>query len=161
MVPLDLRVEVGAAIGEAGSVLNRPPESAARSAGLRPQFSGAIDFQNVTFTYANTKAPALDKVSFTVPAGTKAGLVGLARSLAVELAPHGIQVNAVAPGQVRTEMIASALDRFGEEAMARTIPAGRIGEPEEIARAVRFLVHEAPDFLTGDVMNVDGGYLCR
>jgi ATP-binding cassette subfamily B protein len=68
--------EVGAAIGEAGSVLNRPPESAARSAGLRPQFSGAIDFQNVTFTYANTKAPALDKVSFTVPAGTMLGVVG-------------------------------------------------------------------------------------
>ncbi|MGE0750957.1 MAG: peptidase domain-containing ABC transporter [Variibacter sp.] len=68
--------EVGAAIGEAGSVLNRPPESAARSAGLRPQFAGAIDFQNVTFTYANTKAPALDKVSFAVPAGTMLGIVG-------------------------------------------------------------------------------------
>lgn len=68
--------EVGAAIGEAGSVLNRPPESAARSAGLRPQFAGAIDFQNVAFTYANTKAPALDKVSFAVPAGTMLGIVG-------------------------------------------------------------------------------------
>ncbi|MBN8956464.1 MAG: peptidase domain-containing ABC transporter [Rhizobiales bacterium] len=68
--------EVGAAIGEAGSVLNRPPESAARSAGLRPQFTGAIDFQNVTFTYVNTKAPALEKVSFAVPAGTMLGIVG-------------------------------------------------------------------------------------
>jgi subfamily B ATP-binding cassette protein HlyB/CyaB len=68
--------EVGAAIGEAGSVLNRPPESAAGSVGLRPQFAGAISFQNVTFTYANTKVPALDQVSFSVPAGTMLGIVG-------------------------------------------------------------------------------------
>ncbi|MBX9843603.1 MAG: peptidase domain-containing ABC transporter [Xanthobacteraceae bacterium] len=68
--------EVGAAIGEAGSVLNRPVESATGSVGLRPQFAGAIDFQNVTFTYANTKVPALDRVSFAVPAGTMLGIVG-------------------------------------------------------------------------------------
>ena len=68
--------EVGAAIGEAGSVLNRPLESATGSVGLRPQFAGAIDFQNVTFTYPNTKVPALDQVSFAVPAGTMLGIVG-------------------------------------------------------------------------------------
>jgi 3-oxoacyl-[acyl-carrier protein] reductase len=58
-------------------------------------------------------------------------------------------------------MIAPALARFGEERMARTVPAGRIGEPEEIARAVVFLAGEAPAFLTGDVMVIDGGYLCQ
>ena len=58
-------------------------------------------------------------------------------------------------------MIAAAIDRFGEDHIARHVPAGRIGEPEEIARTVRFLVAEAPSFLTGDVMVVDGGYLCR
>jgi subfamily B ATP-binding cassette protein HlyB/CyaB len=68
--------EVGAAIGEAGSVLNRPLESAAGSVGLRPKFFGAISFQDVTFTYAGTKVPALDRVSFTVPAGTMLGIVG-------------------------------------------------------------------------------------
>src|SRR6185437_5994579 len=68
--------EVGAAISEAGSVLNRPPESTAGSTGLRPQFAGAINFENVTFTYASTKVPALDKVSFEVPAGTMLGIVG-------------------------------------------------------------------------------------
>jgi ATP-binding cassette, subfamily B, bacterial HlyB/CyaB len=68
--------EVGAAIGEAGSVLNRPPESEAGSVGLRPKLVGAIDFQNVTFTYADTKVPALDQVSFSVPAGTMLGIVG-------------------------------------------------------------------------------------
>jgi ATP-binding cassette, subfamily B, bacterial HlyB/CyaB len=68
--------EVGAAIGEAASVLNRPLEPAAGSVGLRPQFVGAIDFEDVTFSYANTKMPALDRVSFSVPAGTMLGIVG-------------------------------------------------------------------------------------
>jgi ATP-binding cassette subfamily B protein len=68
--------EVGAAIGEAGFVLNRPPESAAHSAGLRPKFVGAISFQDVTFTYTGTKTPALDRVSFSAPAGSMLGIVG-------------------------------------------------------------------------------------
>src|SRR5260370_29149243 len=68
--------EVGAAIGEAASVLNRPLEPAAGTVGLRPQFVGAIDFEDVTFSYANTKMPALDRVSFSVPSGTILGIVG-------------------------------------------------------------------------------------
>ena len=68
--------EVGAAIGEAGSVLNRPLETVTGVSGLRPQFAGAIAFQNVTFTYAGTKLPALDGVSFEIPAGTMLGVVG-------------------------------------------------------------------------------------
>jgi ATP-binding cassette subfamily B protein len=68
--------EVGAAIGEAGSVLNRPLESSAGSVGLRPKFLGAISFQDVTFTYLGSKLPALDRVSFAVPAGAMLGLVG-------------------------------------------------------------------------------------
>src|SRR6202008_3491513 len=61
--------EVNAAIGEAGSVLNRPLEIDAASGGLRPKFAGAISFQDVTFTYAGTKIPALSAVRFSVPAG--------------------------------------------------------------------------------------------
>ena len=68
--------EVGAAIGEAGSVLNRPLETAASAVGLRPKFVGAISFQDVTFTYPGTKVPALDRVSFSIPAGTMLGIVG-------------------------------------------------------------------------------------
>ena len=68
--------EIGAAIGEAGSVLNRPLESASRSVGLRPAFVGAINFENVIFTYLNTSVPALDGVSFSVPAGSTLGIVG-------------------------------------------------------------------------------------
>src|SRR5271168_2722260 len=68
--------EVSAAIGEAGAVLNRPLEIDAASGGLRPKFAGAISFQDVTFTYGGTKVPALDRVSFQIPAGTMLGIVG-------------------------------------------------------------------------------------
>ena len=68
--------EVRAAVGEAGSVLNRPLEVDAPSGGLRPQFAGAIEFYDLTFTYPSTKIPALDRVSFSVPPGTMLGVVG-------------------------------------------------------------------------------------
>jgi ATP-binding cassette, subfamily B, bacterial HlyB/CyaB len=68
--------EVGAAISEAASVLNRPLEYDALSRGLRPQLSGAIAFDNVSFTYGSTKIPALERVTFAVPAGTMLGIVG-------------------------------------------------------------------------------------
>jgi ATP-binding cassette subfamily B protein len=68
--------EVSAAIGEAGSVLNRPLETVTGAVGLRPKFVGAISFQDVTFTYSGTRVPALDSVSFSIPAGTMLGVVG-------------------------------------------------------------------------------------
>lgn len=68
--------EVGSSIGEAASVLNRPLESDAASGGMRPKFSGALSFDDVTFTYGGTKIPALDRVTFSIPAGTMLGIVG-------------------------------------------------------------------------------------
>jgi ATP-binding cassette subfamily B protein len=68
--------EVGGCIGEVASVLNRAPEADSASGGLRPKFAGAVTFDDVTFTYAGTKMPALDRVSFQVPAGTMLGVVG-------------------------------------------------------------------------------------
>jgi ATP-binding cassette subfamily B protein len=68
--------EVGGAMAQAADVLNRPLEVDAASGGLRPRFAGAISFEDVTFTYAGTKVPALEKVGFSVPAGTMLGLVG-------------------------------------------------------------------------------------
>jgi ATP-binding cassette subfamily B protein len=68
--------EVGAAIGEAASVLNRPLESSSNSAGLRPKLVGGIRFSDLTFSYFGTKTPALDRVSFDIPAGTMFGIVG-------------------------------------------------------------------------------------
>jgi ATP-binding cassette subfamily B protein len=68
--------EVNAAIGEVGSVINRPMEGNSASGGLRPRFEGQISFEDVTFTYLGTKTPALDRVSFSLPAGTMLGVVG-------------------------------------------------------------------------------------
>jgi ATP-binding cassette, subfamily B, bacterial HlyB/CyaB len=68
--------EVGAAIGEVGSVLNRPLEHDAASGGVRPALTGAISFQNVTFNYAGSSVPALDQVSFSIAAGSMLGVVG-------------------------------------------------------------------------------------
>ncbi|MBZ9684659.1 MULTISPECIES: peptidase domain-containing ABC transporter [unclassified Mesorhizobium] len=68
--------EVGAAIGEAASVLNRPLESSSNSAGLRPKLVGEIKFSDLTFTYMGTKTPALDRVSFDIPSGSMFGIVG-------------------------------------------------------------------------------------
>jgi len=68
--------EIGAAIGEVGFVLNRPLEVDAASGGLRPKFQGGVTFQDVTFTYTGTTVPALDRVNFSVPAGTVLGVVG-------------------------------------------------------------------------------------
>lgn len=68
--------EARAAVAIVGSVLNRPTERRALTTGLRPRFEGAIEFDNITFTYEGGKAPALDKVSFSIPAGTMLGVVG-------------------------------------------------------------------------------------
>ena len=73
---IDEYQDIAAAIGEAASVLNRPLEVDAASGGLRPQLGGAISFDDVSFTYSGTKIPALDRVSFSVPAGTMLGIVG-------------------------------------------------------------------------------------
>lgn len=89
-------------------------------------------------------------------AAAKAGLVGLARSLAKELASRGVTVNAVAPGAIDTDMLGA----LGEEqlaAIADRVPLGRIGSPEEIAAAVEFLASEDAGYVTGTVLTVDGG----
>jgi subfamily B ATP-binding cassette protein HlyB/CyaB len=68
--------EVAGSMGQAGEVLNRPLEVDAASGGLRPKFAGAISYEDLTFTYAGTKLPALDRLNFSIPAGTMLGLVG-------------------------------------------------------------------------------------
>jgi NAD(P)-dependent dehydrogenase (short-subunit alcohol dehydrogenase family) len=90
---------------------------------------------------------------------TKAALLHLTRTLASELAP-GVRVNAIAPGLVKTDM-ARALWEPHEEAMARTMPLARLGEPEDIARAAAFLCSDAASWITGTTMVVDGGALVR
>jgi 3-oxoacyl-[acyl-carrier protein] reductase len=92
----------------------------------------------------------------------KAGVAGLVRGLAVELARSGIRVNGVAPGYIRTAQLLSkehSLGPEGAEAAGAFIPMGRVGEPEEIAEVVLFLAGSAARYMTGQVVVVDGGLL--
>jgi NAD(P)-dependent dehydrogenase (short-subunit alcohol dehydrogenase family) len=85
---------------------------------------------------------------------------GLTKHLAVELAPRNIRVNAVAPGTIRTEAVASLPEDYVEP-MRAAHPMGRLGEPSEVAEAICFLASDAASFITGVILPVDGGYLAR
>lgn len=92
----------------------------------------------------------------------KAGVVGLVRGLAVELAKDGVRVNGIAPGYIRTAQLLSvehSLGPVGAEKAGEFIPMGRIGEPEEIADVILFLASNSARYMTGQVVVVDGGLL--
>jgi 2-deoxy-D-gluconate 3-dehydrogenase len=94
-------------------------------------------------------------------AAAKGAIVQLTKSMAIELAPYNIQVNAIAPGWVQTDMTAPVQDTpMSDEILMRT-PAGRWGQPEEMAGAAVFLASPAADFVTGVTIPVDGGYAVR
>ncbi|MDK2919305.1 MAG: 3-oxoacyl-[acyl-carrier protein] reductase [Candidatus Petromonas sp.] len=89
-------------------------------------------------------------------AASKAGVIGFTKSIAKEFAPRGINVNAVAPGFIQTDMT-DKLPEEVKENYAASIPLGRLGSPEDVANIVAFLCSEEADYLTGQVINVDGG----
>lgn len=89
-------------------------------------------------------------------AASKAGVIGLTKSAAKELASRHITVNAIAPGFIQTDMTAVLSDKVKEET-AKMIPMGSFGEPEDIAKAVAFLASEDARYITGQVLCVDGG----
>ncbi|MCD7818971.1 MAG: 3-oxoacyl-[acyl-carrier-protein] reductase [Lachnospiraceae bacterium] len=86
----------------------------------------------------------------------KAGVIGMTKSLAKELAGRGITVNAVAPGYVDTDMTA-VLSDAQKEAVLSQVPLGRMGQPQDIAEAVAFLASDKASYITGQVISVDGG----
>ena len=92
-------------------------------------------------------------------AASKGGVSALTSAMALDLAPYDIRVNAVAPGFIRTGMTAKAFDDPAiASASEKLIPAGRIGQPKDIANVVMFLLSDASDYVTGTTVFADGGY---
>ncbi len=103
---------------------------------------------------------ALGLATRTAYSATKAGMIGMARTWALELAPDGITVNVIAPGPIReTEMFHDVIpaDSAREEALAAAIPVKRLGVPDDVARAVMFFASPASSFITGQTLFVCGG----
>lgn len=93
---------------------------------------------------------------------SKAGVAMLTKAAALELAPHGIRVNAIAPGPIVTPMLQTRLDEPGqEEWLTGQVPLGRLGSPDDVAAAAGYLLSTAAGFVTGVILPVDGGWLTR
>ncbi|WP_018183242.1 SDR family oxidoreductase [Kaistia granuli] len=117
--------------------------------------------QGAIVNIASTHAFAIIPGTFPYPVA-KHGLVGLTRSLAVDYAPKGIRINAVAPGYIETDKVRDWLAEFEDPAAARSrienlIPLRRIGTPEQVASAALFLASDESAFSTGSVLTMDGG----
>ncbi len=92
-------------------------------------------------------------------AASKAGIIGLTKGLALEGGPFGVRANAICPGVTRTALASSLLEGAKADIILSATPLRRFGEPEDIARAVLFLVSDLASHITGEVMDVDGGYM--
>ena len=125
-----------------------------QAAGSRFVETGAGKIINLASTFSEVGFPG-----FAAYCASKGGVMQLTRTLALEWAPHGVNVNAIAPTAVRTEMNAYLLDDPGFlEAFLPRVPAGRVGQPNDIAGSAVFLASAASDFVHGHLLYVDGGY---
>ena len=88
---------------------------------------------------------------------SKAGILGLARAMARELAPEGIRVNAIAPGLIETDITKGKLSDEQQADVLKSIPMGRLGQPIDVARACLFFASSLSEYVTGEVMDVNGG----
>jgi len=102
---------------------------------------------------------ALGKPNRTAYSATKAALIGMSRTWALELAPHNITVNAIAPGPVATELFkqASPPEAAQTQALLASVPLQRVSEPLEMAFAIGFLLHPLAGYITGQTLHIDGG----
>jgi len=117
--------------------------------GMRERSFGRI----VNIGSVNGQAGQYGQVNY---AAAKSGIHGFTKALAKEVAAKGITVNAIAPGYVETDMVRAVPDNVLEK-IVRTIPVGRLGKPEDIARSVLFLVAEDACFITGSTLSINGG----
>jgi 3-oxoacyl-[acyl-carrier protein] reductase len=117
------------------------------------QRSGRIVNMSSVSAHTGAGTAAVSKSAYCA---AKAGILGLTRGLAKELAPD-VTVNAICPGLIATDLTAGMIAREGPDNLVRTIPLARLGTPEDIAQVVVFLATVTPCFMTGEVLDVDGG----
>jgi acetoacetyl-CoA reductase len=118
--------------------------------GMRARSFGRI----ISISSVNGQKGQMGQTNYSA---AKAGLIGFTKALALENAFKGVTVNAVAPGYIATEMVRAVPDDVLKSKILPQIPVGRLGEAEEIARAVVFLADEASGFITGSTLTVNGG----
>lgn len=119
--------------------------------GMIRQHSGSI--VNIASVWGQ-QAAAFESIY----AASKGGLIALTRSLAAEVGPAGIRVNALAPGPICTDMLKAEMTSEELDEMARGIPLGRLGKPEDVAAACLFLLSEKAAYINGQVLTIDGGW---
>ncbi len=119
---------------------------------MLPQRAGKI------VNIASIAAHRRGGVANTVYATSKAAVIALTRGLAKEVAPRGINANAISPAMIETDMTRDSLENVSAEDIARLIPQGRIGKPEDVVELVLFLVSDRAKFITGEVIALDGGF---
>ncbi|HVN54350.1 MAG TPA: SDR family oxidoreductase [Anaerolineaceae bacterium] len=106
-----------------------------------------------------SKAGVVGEPGHAAYSASKGAVIALTRAMAIELAPAHITVNAVAPGPVLTDMLMGVFPNSGDrEALGKEAPLGRLGRPEDVAGAVLLLASDDADWITGQVINVDGGF---
>jgi NAD(P)-dependent dehydrogenase (short-subunit alcohol dehydrogenase family) len=164
---IDVAVNAAGTEGEPGPVIDQTAESYAATFDTNVlgtllsmkhelrvmQAQGRGSIVNISSTYGHEGAAGA-----SVYVGSKHAVEGMTKSAALEAASSGVRVNAVAPGPTETGM----LNRFTQNAerkaaLVKTVPLGRVGEPNEIARAVVFLASDNASFVTGQILNADGG----
>jgi 3-oxoacyl-[acyl-carrier protein] reductase len=117
------------------------------------QQAGRIVSMSSVSAHTGAGTAAVSKFAYCA---AKAGILGLTRGLAKELAPH-VTVNAICPGLIETDLTSGMIAREGADTLRRTIPLARLGTPADIAEVVVFLATHSPTFMTGEVLDVDGG----